>query len=106
MSQYGRINRSTGDCGRIRKGRGQLRVVSGTVVTLAIILPDELPVAFLHDGGFEGHPRLRQPVGQQVRLNLAASGRKVRRLGSETDKNVAGDRLTVDFLQPELAPVE
>ena len=76
------------------------------MIALAIVLPDELPVALLDDGRFEGDLGLAQPVRQEIGLDHGAHRREVGRLVGQADEDVAADAFASDRLQAELALVE
>ncbi|MOA29640.1 hypothetical protein D3C78_1506690 [compost metagenome] len=47
----GAVSRNAGDFRIEREGAAECGVVAAAMVALAVIFPDELPVAFLNDGG-------------------------------------------------------
>src|SRR5882724_9787227 len=106
MGLNSRLDSAAHDCRSVRKSPGQLRVVSGAVVTLAIVFPDQFPVTLLDNRGLERYASVGQLMRQQVGLDLFAGGCEVRSIGSQADEDVARDSLTVDAPQTELTSIE
>ena len=109
MRQHVRIAVGAVDAGDgrgFRKRLAQFRMIAGAVIALAVVLPDELPVALFHDGALEGDLRLGQPVRPEIGLHQRAERREVGRLVGQADEDIAADALAGDRLQPVVALVE
>lgn len=76
------------------------------MIALAVVFPDELPVAFFDDRRFECDLRLAQPVRQKIGFDHGAHRREVGRILCQTNEDVAADDFAGDRLQSELALVE
>ncbi len=81
-------------------------MIGGAVVTLAIVLPDQLPIALLDDGAFEGDLRFPQAMRREIGRDRLAERPEVHRVFGKTDEDVTADGLAVDRLQTVLGRVE
>src|SRR5690606_10490103 len=91
---------------RFRKGLAKLGMIARAVVALAVVFPDELPVALLDDRGFVGDLRVAQAMGQEERLHHRAERREIHRAVGETYEDVSTRGLAGDRLQAEAGRVE
>ena len=81
-------------------------MVGRAVIALAIVLPDELPVGLLDDGGFVRDLGLMQVVREEVRLEVPSNRLEIRRHLGEAHPDVAADTRAVHAVQPVLRAVE
>ena len=91
---------------RFRIGAAKLRMVCGAMIAFAVVFPDELPVALLDDGAFEGDLGVLQIVRGQIGRDHVAHGLEVHRLFGKADEDVAADGFAMDRLQAVLVLVE
>ena len=89
MGLNSRLDSVTRDGGSVREGPGQLRVIAGAMVTLAVVFPDQLPVTLLDNCGLVRHASFGQLMREQVGLYLFAGGCEVRSIGSQADEDIA-----------------
>ena len=92
---------------RFRIGAAEFRMIGSAVVALAIVFPDELPVALLDDRALEGDLGLAQidAASCRARSCRGPAGNPDRFFG-EADEDVAADAFAMDRLQAVLALVE
>src|SRR5208282_3889704 len=81
-------------------------MVRRAVKALAIVLPDELPVAVLDDGALESDLRVRKLVWRQIAFDLGLERLEAWRDRCDAHKNVSADALAMDGLEPKLRFVE
>ncbi|MNZ86934.1 hypothetical protein D3C78_1057790 [compost metagenome] len=81
-------------------------MVGGAVVALAVVFPDELPIALFDDRAFMRDLRFPDAVRSHVALDFLAHGLEIRRLIGKADEDVTGDGFAGDRLQAEIALVE
>src|SRR6202042_1045610 len=62
---------------RFRKGPAEFRMVGRAVITLAIVLPDELPVASLDDRALISELRLGEAVRRKIGLHDLPKGGEI-----------------------------
>ena len=84
---------------RFREGLAELGMVSRAVVTLAVVLPDELPVASLDDRALMRHLRLAEAVRREIRLHRPAERCEIRGRLCKADEEVSGHALAGDRLE-------
>ena len=81
-------------------------MIRGAVIALAVVLPDQLPVRVLDDGGLERHFALLQIMRQEIRLDVAADRLEIRRDLGEAHQDVAADARAMHRMQSVLRAVE
>ena len=96
-SGYGRL---------LRVRPAQFRMVRRAMVALAVVFPDELPIAVLNDRAFEGDFGVRDLVRRQISLRLGSEGFETRRNRRDADKDIAGNAFAMDGLEPELRLID
>ncbi len=80
-------------------GAAKFRVVGGTVIALAIVFPDELPVALFDDRAFEGDLGVLDVMRREIGFDQIAESREVRRFLGDADVDIARDGFAMDRLQ-------
>src|SRR3984957_14217055 len=96
-SRYGRL---------LRKGPSQFRMVRCAMVALAIVFPDELPIAVFNDRALEGDFGVSDLVRRQIPCGLGSEGFETRRNRRDAHKNITRNAFAVDGLEPELRLVD
>src|SRR3954453_21777026 len=92
--------------GRLGERPAQLGAVGGAVVALAVVLPDQLPVAPLDDRLLVRDLGLPQPVRGEVGLDPGAEGLEVGRLVGEADEDEPADAAGVEAPEAVRARIE
>ncbi|ENN89027.1 hypothetical protein RHSP_02217 [Rhizobium freirei PRF 81] len=91
---------------RFGEGAAELGVIGGAVVALAVVLPDQLPVALLDDGALEGDLGFAHAMRRHIGLDRGTDRGEIRGVLRQADEDIAGDAFAVDLLQRILALVE
>ena len=81
-------------------------MVAGAVIALAVVLPDQLPVALLDDGALVGDLGVGQVVRRQVAGRLLGEGVEGRGVVGEADVDEAAHVAAVDRIEPMRRGVE
>ena len=93
--------------GRLLRVRpAQFRMVRRTMVALAVVFPDELPIAVLNDRAFEGDFGVCDLVRRQIPFRLGSEGFETRRNGRDAHKDITTNAFAMDGLEPELRLVD
>ena len=71
-------------------------MIRGAVKALAVVLPDELPVAVLDDRALESDLGVGEPVGRQIGLRLGPERFEAWRDRRDANEDIAADTLAVD----------
>ncbi len=74
-------------------------MIRRAVIALAIVFPDELPVALLDDGILHRDAGVSETVRADVGLKLLAHRREVGRLGGNAHEDIAGHGFAVNASQ-------
>ena len=96
-SGYGRL---------LRERPAQFRMVRRAMVALAVVFPDELPIAVFNDRAFEGDFGVRDLVRRQISFRLGSEGFETWRNRRDADKDIASNAFAMDGLEPELRLVD
>ncbi len=81
-------------------------MVGRAVIALAVVLPDELPVALLNGGALMGDLGLGEAMGREIGLHDLPERREIGRRLRKADEEISGDALAGDRLQSVGRPVE
>ncbi len=84
----------------------QFRMVAGAVIAFAVVLDDQLPIAFLDDGRFEGDLGIGEVVRRHIAFRLGAEFGERHWLLGQGDEDVAGHFLAMHGLEAELPGID
>src|SRR5580658_6778181 len=81
-------------------------MVRRAVIALAVVLPDQLPIAVLDDRALEGDPGVDKLVRRKILFDLGPEWLETRRDRRDANKDVSADAFAVRGLEAELRPIK
>ncbi len=97
---YAGYRRLFGEC------PAEFGMVRRAVIALAVVFPDELPVAVFNDRALEGDLAVGDLVRRQISVRLGPEGLETWRNGRHAHKDVTADAFAMDRLEPKLGLVD
>nr|ABA56038.1 hypothetical protein [Sinorhizobium meliloti] len=103
---YSAIGLNTGNFRVEREGAAECRMVAAAMIALAVVLPDQLPVAFLDDRRGERDLGILEVVNLQIGARQLCECLEIRRRIGKTDINEAVEIAQVDGFQAVFRSME